>query len=161
MGYLEKTEDLLWKDECQPLTQEQMTEIKSQFHPSNTANVNIVPYHIYDEDEHIVGEWRETIDGVKKKKSVYQKTIKMTFNTTNMYQFSSDCIVTKIVGTMIWNNNTSSLSLNAAFSASDMVGITINSNIVKGISTNPSAYLGMTIYGTFEYIKSTDEWQPV
>lgn len=31
--------DLLRKDECQPLTSGQMTDIKSQFHPSNTANV--------------------------------------------------------------------------------------------------------------------------
>lgn len=61
----------------QPLTTEQMADIKSQFHPSNTANVNIVPYEIYDEDgeEQVVGEVRKTIDGVKKKKPVYKNFI--------------------------------------------------------------------------------------
>jgi len=76
--------NLLREDECQPLTTEQMNDIKSQFHPSNTANVNIVPYEIYDEDgeEIVVGEVRKTIDGVKKKKPVYEKIIE--YDNINM-----------------------------------------------------------------------------
>lgn len=74
------------KDEIpQPLTNEQMTDIKSQFHPSNTANVNIVPYEIYDEDgvEQVVGEVRKTIDGVKKKKPLYRVIVKGTTPSTS------------------------------------------------------------------------------
>lgn len=60
---------LLWTEECQPLTNEQMDNIKSQFHPqANGSNINITPYHIYSTTEHIVGEW---IDG----KALYEKTI--------------------------------------------------------------------------------------
>ena len=46
MGYFEKTEDLLWADECQPLTQAEITDVISQTAERPKANVNIVPYHI-------------------------------------------------------------------------------------------------------------------
>jgi len=68
--------DLLRKDECEPLTTEQMNDIKSQFHPSNTANVNMVPYHKYSTTEQRVGEW---IDG----KPLYEKCFQITIPNTS------------------------------------------------------------------------------
>ena len=47
-----------------------VAEVKSKFNPSDTSNVNIVPYHIYDETERVVGEWFG--------KTLYEKTIQLT-----------------------------------------------------------------------------------
>jgi len=53
----QKRKSLLYAEECKPLTQTQVEDIKAQFNPLNTANVNIIPYHIYDGTERVVGTW--------------------------------------------------------------------------------------------------------
>lgn len=70
------TKDLLRRDECQPLTSEQIADIKAQTATRQKANVYIKPYEIMDLDgtEQVVGEVQKTIDGVKKKKPLYGKT---------------------------------------------------------------------------------------
>lgn len=80
--------NLLRKDECQPLTNEQMTDIKSQFHPSNTANVNIVPYHIYSTTERKIGETENGDDFYEK---VMILTTPSTKNTWASIATIDDC----------------------------------------------------------------------
>ena len=53
----QKRKSLLYAEECKPLTQTQVDDIKAQFNPLNTANINITPYHIYDGTERVVGTW--------------------------------------------------------------------------------------------------------
>lgn len=164
----ETTKDVLWKDECQPLTTEQMADIKSQFHPSNTANVNIVPYHIYDEDEHIVGEWRETIDGVKKKKPVYEKTIfandisASSIVTIDSTLTVSNCSIVDIYGTFYSPENNAYMPLPqvSRAGANYQTGISISS---AGVSLNvgTSEPLKQQIKVIIRYTKTTDTWEEV
>ena len=148
--------DLLRRNECQPLTQEQIEDIKSQFHPADTANVNIVPYHIYDTDEHVVGEWRQTVDGVKKKKPVYERTITglnvaMSISdwTDNIYSLGDT--VNRILECRLFTNDNGILSyplearvLNHKLSVQFRAGgsRTLNSFIIR-------------------YIKTSDTWENV
>lgn len=164
------TKDVLWKDECQPLTTEQMNGIKSQFHPSNTANVNIVPYHIYDTDEHIVGEWRETINGVKKKKPVYERTINTTTSTatTNDKEVSigDGVSVDKYIEIKgVFEQIISSDKYTYPYFMTDnslegYVKIYARNNSVV-IRVTQQAWLNTPISITVRFTKTTDEWQPV
>lgn len=160
MGYFEKTEDLLWKDECQPYTTEQMTDIKSQFHPSNTANVNIVPYHIYSPNEHQVGEWQEVRDGVLKQKPVYEKTFSGTTPSAE----------TTALGINISNIDVlCELSGYAGHPLSIPLMYTDENNFFKGYKTSTgleiwckgNVVLSKLYSITVRYTKTTDEWQPV
>jgi len=150
--------DLLRKDECQPLTNEQMEEIKSQFHPSGTANVNIVPYEIYDEDgvEQVVGEVRKTIDGVKKKKSVYRKifvknnTSAFDPSISNLDEIDVQGIVKETTGNMFhapYANGTFTFAVYYQHS---------NGTIVTTASGN-----FLSIKYILKYTKTTDEWEEV
>ena len=171
--------DLLRRDECKPLTTEQMADIKSQFHPSSTANVNIVPYEIYDEDgeEQIAGEVRKTIDGVKKKKPVYRKYFSFKSSTsTGTWQRksigASVDVAIKQNFYIIRKNNYSAYAANGAAAVGDLsvkVAVVIGNehsdnaqekNTISIISNN-SEFLGATIYGTLEYTKTTDSWEEV
>lgn len=166
--------DLLRKDECQPYTDEQITDIKSQFHPSNTANVNIVPYHIYDEDEHVVGEWRETIDGVKKKKPVYER---MMYKSQANSPTSGTS--TETDGGLVSNDMDNDRAFIAFSRAQDSAGASIILQIetsfdpstkryVKTLLRDKHFYIGNStgrainnIYAFVRYTKTTDEWEPV
>jgi len=77
----QRRKEILWAEECQPLTNEQMDNIKSQFHPqANGSNINITPYHIYSTTEHIVGEWTNG-------KTLYEKTISFSLPASaNVYK---------------------------------------------------------------------------
>lgn len=149
----------------QPLTNEQMTDIKSQFHPSNTANVNIVPYEIYDEDEHIVGEWREVVDGVKKRKPVYEMEITGTspssaswidtdlLNVERVLLLNGICISgTQYVS--IPNGHPSTESRYAVYLTFDKS----TNKIYFGVGSD---FLSKPFSITIQYTKTTDEWQPV
>lgn len=160
--------NLLWEDECEPLTNEQMAEIKSQFHPSNTANVNIVPYHIYDADEHIVGEWRETIDGVKKCKPVYEKTIfANNISASGIFTIdstltTSNCSIVDIYGTFYSPENNVYMLLPqvSRTGANYQTGITISSTGVS-LAVGTGEPLKQQIKVIICYTKTSDEWQPV
>ena len=135
-------------------------EIKSQFHPSNTANVNIVPYEIYDEDgeEIKVGEVRKTINGVKKKKPIYRSFMSITTlipkETTN---FPNQSILNNLNIEHIREVNVVAYKSNR--DAYAIVIFTIESGVWK--------WRGMESFGegivdiTLEYTKTSDEWQPV
>lgn len=158
--------DLLRKDECQPLTTEQMNDIKSQFHPSNTANVNIVPYHIYDEDgeEIKVGEVRKTIDGVKKCKPVYEKVVDFGTCPNNTIKTVAHNIsnVEEWVKVRCTFNDTTGRGFEVIIS---------NGNVANNVITNVSSTIcsvdskmnitAFTAKFTLRYTKTTDEWQPV
>ena len=158
-----KRMNLLRKDECEPLTNEQMNDIKSQFHPSNTANVNIVPYEIYDEDgeEIVIGEVRKTIDGVKKCKPLYRKI----YTAENVSSWPS------ILGDV--PANSSFVSGEGALLDSDgwiRFGNYYESSSIKIIwqitdTGKVALYLrGYTVlYAKFEYkyTKTTDTWENV
>lgn len=139
----------------QPLTNEQMTDIKSQFHPSNTANVNIVPYEIYDEDEHIVGEWREVVDGVKKRKPVYEKRFnELSFGTaTNVWTNSGATIQDVSLLTSAKTIRTSNNTISYIFTFRSL-----NNNIQYFTFDEWSVPFDVLIV---RYTKTTDEWQPV
>jgi hypothetical protein len=159
------------KDEIpQPYTDEQMTDIKSQFHPSNTANVNIVPYHIYDEDEHVVGEWRETINGVKKKKTVYERTINTTTSATTgndkEISIGDGVSVDKYIEIKgLFEQTVAPNKYTYPFFMTDnsltgYVKIYANNNNIV-IRVTQQAWLNMPISITAQYTKTSDEWQPV
>lgn len=166
MGYFEKTEDLLWAEQCQPATTAQMNEIKSQFHPSNTANVNIVPYEIYDEDgtEIVVGEVRKTIDGVKKRKPVHEKTVNIYSSITSgmiLNTISSLEDVKLVQGVFRASNG---IERNIGYNdGSQYMHVYRESNDIKTVftgvfaSSQPITKISITI----QYTKTTDEWTPV
>lgn len=154
--------DLLRKDECQPLTNEQVESIKSQFHPSNTANVNIVPYEIYDEDgeEIVVGEVRKTIDGVKKCKPLYRKIVYHSTGTT-LNTYYTICSISDL------ETLKATIPLYEEYSADNQVVAWFqlyywraNNNIQIAISSD-SGMLNKMMYTEVRYTKTTDEWQPV
>ena len=161
--------NLLWEDECQPLTNDQMNDIKSQFHPSNTANVNIVPYHIYDEDEHVVGEWRETINGVKKCKPLYEKTIinavtVPSANNTVAYEMGSDYIIRDYDGYAKDSNGNPTYLLK--FSGNNApLNIYLNTPTTGGIhflvGSGNADWIGRKVDITLRYTKTTDTWENV
>ena len=154
--------DLLRRDECpQQFTSEQVTAIKNAV-KGRRGNVNITPYHIYDYDEHKVGEWRETIDGVKKCKPVYERTVYdvtlASKGNTTVYSFDN-AIVDKLIkiniSTSTFNsNNRNECGLSDMFEArcSNNQNIVVE-NIVTGV------WGGCTV--VFQYTKTTDEWEVV
>lgn len=162
--------DLLRKDECEPYTNEQMANIKSQFHPSNTANVNIVPYHIYDEDgvEQVVGEVRKTIDGVKKKKPLYRKCATATIVADGF----SDAIISNVdymycEGITIFTSGTDDYWSNGVYSTYNLVEEGTRYGCVNKKDNgdvrlyNVSRSSSATITAIIRYTKTTDTWQPV
>lgn len=173
--------DLLRKDECQPLTQEQIEEIKAQTVTRPKANVNIVPYHIYSPTERVVGEWQEEISGVLKKKPVYEKRITTTTpnKDTDKYEALDVSIDTVIdYNAMFHNvyNGTAGAgqwmkcgSLTAGgFSSIAMLIVDVYPNDVTSgtpnavfIRHNVSGWGGKSVNITVQYTKTTDEWQPV
>ena len=150
------TIDALRRDECQPMTTAQMESAKAQIRPRNRANVNIVPYHIYDEDEHTVGEWRETISGVKKKKPVYEMTI-----TLSEMSLASESWKT------VYNNSNLNVNRIIMHSLTGANGTNYSSAVyVKYSSPNVQVYsiagslsLAGGGYLIIRYIKTTDEWE--
>lgn len=164
--------NLLWEDKCQPLTTEQMNDIKSQFHPSNTANVNIVPYEIYDEDgvEQVVGEVRKTIDGVKKRKPLYRitavgKSPSTAGSESPIITYLSSNVVENITRQdVILLSNTEYILAGWQYGSSAYavtnVYARINGNQVL-MSVGVSAYCNCDVFATIEFTKTTDEWQPV
>lgn len=162
--------DVLWKDECQPLEKEQMEAIKSQFHPSNTANVNVVPYEIYDEDgvEQVVGEVRKTIDGVKKRKPLYRKCVTVTIVADDF----SDAIISNVdymycEGITIFTSRTDDYWSNGVYSTYNLVGEGTRYGCVNKKDNgdvrlyNVSRSSSATITAIICYTKTTDEWTPV
>ena len=149
---------LLRKDECEPLTTEQMTDIKSQFHPSNTVNVNITPYHIYDEDgvEQRVGEVRKTIDGVKKSKPVWEKTVTgfLSPQTADAWANLGVTIsnVSQIISGVLLRTSDSASTTSVAFK--------MNGNNVQYIADSKTILPNCNVL-ILRYTKTTDTWQPV
>lgn len=151
--------DFLRRDECQPMTTAQMESAKAQIRPRNRANVNIVPYHIYDEDEHTVGEWRETINGVKKKKPVYEKTFHdlpyINVSVSNVERVLNWNAVRKYESGSIYHVN-----MDGTQKANYMLGQFSNNTFV--LKELASAYnAGNVITATIRYTKTTDEWEEV
>ena len=161
--------DLALKDELpQTFTTQDVEDIKSAIDVPR-ANVNIVPYEVYDYDEVKVGEWRELVDGVKKKKPLYRKVIE-NVNIT-LYQNRG------------WQHigDTSALNIEKIF----FTGIIITSEhnqipivyydgtgsyvtVTYGVSTNNFhivtggwGNLSASINIIFEYTKTSDSWQEV
>jgi len=161
--------DLLRKDECQPLTTEQMDDIKSQFHPSNMANVNIVPYEIYSPNEHVVGEWQEMVDGVLKKKPLYEKTIVdavtlPSMNNVVVYELGSGYIIRDYDGYAKDSNGNPTYLLK--FSGNNApLNIYLNTpnigSINFSIGTGDADWIGRKVDITLFYTKTTDTWQPI
>ena len=150
--------DLLRRDECpQQFTSEQVTTIKNAV-KGRRGNVNITPYHIYDYDEHQVGEWRETIDGVKKCKPVYEKNVATTSPSGSSWQTlytETDTEIVKIENCFITISgkkhyipyaNSANLGIQG-----DSVYIYIADNEFK---SKPAEFI-------VQYIKDSDEWEVV
>lgn len=159
--------ELARKDELpQDLTPSQMENIKSQFHPSSTANVKIIPYHIYDEDEHIVGEWRQMVDGIKKKKPVYERTMTYDVSSTHSdnYTINYDTPISGFEKLVAVNG--------IVYRGSENGYIEINSYessgyyfLVKGISGSSFTIKNQGYSGvldiTIRYTKTSDTWEEV
>ena len=143
-------------------TDADIEEIKAEFHPSNTANVNIVPYEIYDEDgeEIVVGEVRKTIDGVKKRKPVYKKTmINVAVNTT---------ILTNVEDMLHWyylrlySSATSTDYVIADGSyETNWVVVKNNNGTVSIPSASGSYSAGAIKVVVVKYTKTSDEWTAI
>lgn len=141
------------------LTDEDMDEIKAQFHPVRIGNVT--PMQIYSPVEHQVGWWQEEIDGVLKQKPVYEKTI---FNIT-------PTISEQIVATNIDRHIGYSFKRNYANNNNYFIfydGIADTNNICfRMIDNSLSIEVASSKYnagsGTLvvRYTKTTDEWEEV
>lgn len=156
------------KDEIpQEFTSEQMANIKANM-PTQTANVNIVPYEIYDYDEVVIGEWRELVDGVKKKKPLYRKVLSSNtavVNNTNvdLSDLSFD-FIQMIGGTTISSNGTYT-PIQYGEDANYWFGIYFFKSNQTMNMQGGSSYLSLRANAgyriTIEYTKTTDEWQTV
>lgn len=160
----QKSIDLARRDEIpQEYDNEQVEDIKQAINTPR-ANVNIVPYHIYDTDEHTVGEWRETIDGVKKKKPVYEKTVNIYSSITSgmiLNTISSLEDVKLVQGVFRASNGLErSIGYN---DGSQYMHVYRDSNDIKTVftgvfaSSQPITKISITI----QYTKTTDEWEEV
>jgi len=167
--------NLALKDDVPELaTTSDINAIKERFHPSNTANVNIVPYEIYDEDEHVVGEWRETIDGVKKKKPVYEKRLVYNTPTTGSTSITVGTVEntdTRFIHDGFYiNNNGDFATVGASLDLTAVGRNTSETTYASYTAFNPNGeikvYFGSTTASSktiviVRYTKTTDQWQPV
>ena len=155
---------LLRRDECQPLTQEQMADIKSQFHPANMANVNITPYIVHSPNERIIGEWQEEVDGVLKKKPLYEKRIRFdTLNEIDITSLNTDISRCFIKDISVYYKSRYMASqyytksddrFNCYLDNNDGIKILFegSSNISNNLNNG---------YICVMYVKTTDEWEVV
>ena len=145
----QRRKEMLWAEECKPLTNEQMNNIKSQFHPqANGSNINIIPYHIYSKDEHVVGEW---VNG----KALYEKTIVSTLPASvNVYKTiatltDADKIRGIDWGGVMYDTNNQAFIDNAVY-----FNYVYDSNAFQIATT--SAFGEKTLVVTVRYTKTTD-----
>jgi len=143
------------------LTDEDMDEIKAQFHPVGYGNVR--NYQIYSPTEHVVGEWQEYIDDVLKKKTVYEKRLifdsltflgKIKSSWTSIADVSTlniDKLVNVVSGTQ--------KSDNSVRNAQDLLYKVSNGDLVyfAEYAHEYSAIDELTI----QYTKTTDSWEEV
>lgn len=156
--------DLALKDDVpESATTSDINAIKAEFHPSNTANVNMISYHIYDTDEHVVGEWRETINGVKKKKPIYEKSIIGEATTTNNTYVSIGATDSLIPDLETLVDHSISITGNGvATQYHTFCNLRISDdNKIQVIQNFSSSSNTFAYYIVVEYTKTTDEWQPV
>jgi hypothetical protein len=151
-------------------TDADIEEIKAEFHPSNTANVNIVPYEIYDEDgtEIVVGEVRKTIDGVKKKKPLYRSVITITtLSADGVREYNySDYGITNIeyiyMDNLVAHTSIGDVTLNYYYTASDRCSYySADSNTKLHIDNHGTWTHSIPATYVLEYTKTSDEWTPV
>lgn len=147
-------------------------EIKAEFHPTNTANVNIVPYEIYDEDgaEIVVGEVRKTIDGVKKKKPVYEKqmTLKFPSNITDRtYKYVEYDISELNIERYIYSHGVSSNNVDVPNAWDFGEGMLFTrlycstDGTILSLQTNRASLSALDCKVTIRYTKTTDQWTAI
>lgn len=161
---IEKTKDLAWKEEIpQQFTSAEMTEIKNAI-SQEPVNVNVRPYHIYSPNEQVVGEWRQIVDGVLKKKPVYEK--RNTYTSIGNGQTSLETISSEIELRDIDFS---------VFMFSDRINIakcpyyqnqTYNmyADVDNGTLRFVNNWTGVTlskVEATLRYTKTTDQWETV
>jgi hypothetical protein len=167
---IEEKINLATQDEIpDEFTSAEMTEIKNAI-STETANVNIKPYEIYDEDERVVGEWRKTIDGVKKKKPVYEKVIVL-----NQAQIPNSSLVTinhtipldkpiSVIGMLYSNSSNGGTPLPRVQDNEISQLIAIDFNETNFYIKGRGADFTYTFDGGHiiaRYTKTTDEWEVV
>lgn len=157
--------DMARRDEIpQQFTSEQVTTIKNAV-KGRRGNVNITPYHIYDNDEHKVGEWRETIDGVKKCKPVYERTITGVSPSSTAWINTNLSNVEKVsnINGILAESNTQYTSIPTGHP----VATTYECYLSFDTTTNKiyfgggSKYLNRKYIITIQYTKTTDSWEVV
>lgn len=160
---LEKTFNLARQDEIpQQFTPAEMTEIKNAISTS-TANVNIKPYHVYSPNEQVVGEWQQMIDGVLKKKPVYEKDYYKasvgngtTIVESNFISGNNVEQLIKLEGNIIATDKSNAWSCNAD---DEQKKLGIASGDLQLSNTGSSKVWNTAII--VQYTKTTDEWEVV
>ena len=162
------TKDLLRRDECQPLTSTQIADIKAQTATRPKANVYIKPYEIMDLDgtEEVVGEVQKTIDGVKKKKPLYEKTI----IANDIVE--GDNVFREIANISSWNID-KVIKMKSIWKDRKDTQIMADGFYYRPMFWQNTGTIGVRIYAmntdgtkvdgeiTIDFTKSTDSWQPV
>lgn len=143
------------------LTDEDMDEIKTQFHPVRYGNVR--NYQIYSPTEHVVGEWQKEIDGVLKKKPMYEKNITFTIpSNQNAYDLSI-LNVDKLISCEGWFQfGVYRLGLGQMYNSNNYTTVCQSTDGGNNLLwMNVSGYQGASAEATLQYTKTTDEWEEV
>jgi len=120
---------------------------------------------IYSPEEQEIGEWREEIDDVLKKKPLYQKTFLGTFTATTNVVSTSDLSIERLVnysGTLLGADGYI-INIERAYSTISQHFVDVFTNPLKTemtISVGSYYSTGTKEYNlTIRYTKSTDAWE--
>jgi len=122
-----------------------------------------VQTRIYSPVEHVIGEWHEEVDGVLKKKPLYEKTMTTTISavqTISAMTPSSDAFIKNFDVKCYYNGE---MTVPNAFS-NDNWGVTVwvaSNNKDLGCRANKAEYVGQNVRAIIQYVKTTDSWETV
>jgi microcystin-dependent protein len=113
-------------------------------------------------DEHIVGEHRATVDGVLKKKPVYEKKIQITLISAGIAYDTTSLNIDKVINIegMIIQDTSNILPMNVAYNTNYYSTIAYNIDS-HGLYVQCGGYIGKPADVVFKYTKTTDSWQTV
>ena len=116
---------------------------------------------IYSPEEQVVGEWREYVSGVLKKKPVYEKYVSLTISTSGWNSFLHGIQdIDNPVNINAYIRNTVSHNIYT-------IGATTSDDVMMGyfsrteVSINARGFNDGSIIAVIQYTKTTDEWEVI
>ena len=111
---------------------------------------------IYSPDEQVIGEWREYVDGVLKKKPVYEKCITGLGNTYQQWTTANFTNADRIISSYMVSRKKGAQAPSSAPCYVQIANDSGDLKIYNPIATTDSS----TVY-ILQYTKTTDEWEVI